>query len=155
MKRFRFSLEAVRTLRESAAAKAMESYARAVRAQSDAETALRAATDAVAKHVEGWRKAMTRGFRPADILGMEHAREALEKRRSECVQALREAAAAAAKAQAELQLAQQNSDVVERFHDRKRHEFNLAALKEEQHFLDELANTRRGPGPFQSEAAYA
>lgn len=143
MKKFRFSLEALKTVRESAASKALENYARAVHAQSEAEAAVTAADQALAHHLEQWRKRMSRGFSPAEIIGLGHSRMVLETRRNECAQALRDAAAKAQKALAEFQLAQQKSDVVERFHDRKRHEFNLTALKEEQHFLDELATTRR------------
>lgn len=148
MKKFRFSLEALQTVRESAAAKALEAYARAVRAQSDAEAALSTANLSLTNHLEAWRKAMAKDFGAAEMLSMGHARAVLEHKRNECAEALRNAAAAVTKALAEYQLAQQKSDVVERFHERKRHEFNLALVKEEQHFLDELATTRRA-------AAYA
>lgn len=145
MKKFRFSLEALKTVRESAASKALEHYARAVHAQTEAEAGLKAADHALSHHLERWRKAMSRGFSPQEIISLGHSRSVLENKRNERAQALRDAAAKAQKALAEFQLAQQKSDVVERFHDRKRHEFNLAALKEEQHFLDELATTRRAP----------
>ena len=148
MKKFRFTLEAVQTVRESAAAKALETYARAVRAQSDAEAALAAANLALTQHLEAWRKAMAKGFGAAEMLSMGHTRTLLEHKRNQCAEALRNAGAAVIKALAEYHLARQKSDVVERFHERKRHEFNLALVKEEQHFLDELATTRRA-------AAYA
>jgi flagellar export protein FliJ len=148
MKKFRFSLEALKTVRESAASKALENYARTVHAQADAEAALKAADQTVANHLQQWRKAMSRGFSPAEIISLGHSRTVLENKRNERAQALKDAAGKAQKALAEFQLAQQKSDVVERFHDRKRHEFNLSALKEEQHFLDELATTRHA-------AAYA
>lgn len=143
MKKFKFSLQALQTLRESAASKALESYARAVRAQADAEAALKNADAALTNHLDQWRRAMSRGFSPTEMLGLGHARTALEAKRADAAKVLRDAAAAVAKALSEYQLAQQKNDVVERFHDRKRHEFNLALLKEEQHFLDELATSRR------------
>lgn len=155
MKRFRFSLEAVQTVRARAAREALENYARKLRARLAAEAGLAKAENALAEHLAEWRRTMEHTFSPSDMLQQEHARVMLEARRNERAKELREAAAAVTQAYAAFQLSRQKSDVVERFHDRQRREFNLAVLKEEQHLLDELAATRRDPGLFEKGAAYA
>jgi flagellar export protein FliJ len=155
MKRFRFSLEAVQTIRERAAQDALENYARKLRARGAAETAVTQAEGALAGHLDEWRRAMSRGFSPADMLQNEHARTTLEARRDERIKELRDAASATVKAQAAFQLARQKSDVVERFHDRQRHEFNLGVLKDEQRLLDELASTRRDSNLFEQGVNHA
>lgn len=154
MKRFRFSLEAVETVRARAAHEALENYARKLRARLAAEAMLAKAELALADHLTEWRRAMARSFSPSDMLQNEHVRLMLETRRNERAKELREAAAAATQAYAGFQVARQKSDVVERFHERQRHEFNLGILKEEQHFLDELASSRRDPGLFEKGAAH-
>jgi flagellar export protein FliJ len=143
MKPFRFTLEAVQIVRDRATNEALEKYAKSLKARSNAEHELEKAEAALRGHLEEWRARMTRSFSPMDMLQHSHARTELEARRNEKVKLLRDAAQAANKAQAALQLARQKSDVVDRFHDRQKHEFNLAALKEEQHLLDELAAGRR------------
>jgi flagellar export protein FliJ len=155
MKRFRFSLEAVETVRARSAREALENYARKLRIRLAAETALAKADNALAEHLAEWRGAMARSFSPGDMLQREHARTMLEARRNERGQELREAAAAVTQAYAVFQVARQKSDVVERFHERQRHEFNLGALKEEQHLLDEMAASRRDPGLFEKGSAHA
>ena len=155
MKRFRFSLEAVETVRARAAHDALENYARKLRARIVAEAALAKAELALAEHLEEWRRAMSHSFSPGDMLQNEHARVMLEAHRNERAKELREAAAAATQAYAGFQMARQKSEVVERFHSRQRREFNLGLLKEEQHFLDELAASRRDPGLFERGAAHA
>lgn len=155
MKRFRFSLEAVETVRARAAREALENYARKLRARIDAEAALEKADHELAEHLAQWRRSMEKTFSPSDMLQHEHTRVMLEARRNERAKELRQAAAAATQAYAAFQVARQKSDVVERFHERQRHEFNLAVLKEEQHLLDELAASRRDPGLFEKGAVHA
>jgi flagellar export protein FliJ len=155
MKRFKFSLQAVQTLRERGARTALENYARALRAATDAERLLAASEVALNDQVEEWRKAMKKGFAPSEMLQHEHARAMLEARRNERALALREANKGVVEAQSAFQLARQKCDVVERFHDRQRREFNLSVLKEEQHALDELAASRHEPGIFEKGLAHA
>jgi flagellar export protein FliJ len=155
MKRFRFSLEAVQTVRARAAREALENYARKLRSRLAAEANLAKADNALAEHLAEWRRTMEHSFSPTDMLQHEHARVMLEARRNERAQEVREAAAAVTQAYAAFQLSRQKSDVVERFHDRQRREFNLGVLKEEQYLLDELAVTRRDPGLFERGAAHA
>ena len=156
MKRFKFTLEAVQTVRERAAREALENYARALRVKTSAEAALADAEHAQESQLVAWRRMMRQnGFSPSEMLQNEHARAMLEARRNERVEEVRKASEAAAKAQATFQLAQQKSDVVERFHTRQRNEFNLNALKEEQHFLDELAGNRRESGLFEKGPTHA
>ena len=155
MKRFRFTLEAVQTVRARAAREALEIYARKLRARLAAEANLAKAENALAEHLAEWRRTMEHSFAPSDMLQHEHGRVMLEARRNERARELRDAAAAVTQAYAVFQLSRQKSDVVERFHDRQRHEFNLGVLKEEQHLLDELASTRRDPGLFEKGAVHA
>jgi flagellar biosynthesis chaperone FliJ len=155
MKKFRFTLEAVQTVRARAAREALENYARKLRARLAAEANLAKAEAALAEHLEDWRRAMAQSFSPSQMLQHEHARVMLEARRNERAKELRDAAAAATQAYAAFQLSRQKSDVVDRFHDRQRREFNLGVLKEEQHLLDELAATRRDPGLFEKGAVNA
>lgn len=155
MKRFKFSLEAVQTVRERSARNALEGYARALRRRLECEAALEKAESALASHLSEWRGAMGKSFSPGDMLQNEHQRAMLEAHRGECVKVLKDAAEAAAKAQSAFQLARRKSDVVERFHERQRHDFNLAVLKDEQHALDELASSRFDSGFLEKGAAHA
>src|SRR3954470_15421923 len=155
MKKFRFTLEAVQTLRARAAREALENYARKLRGRLAAEANLAKAEAALGEHLGDWRRAMSQSFSPSQMLQHEHARVMLEARRNERARELREAASATAEAYAAFQLSRQKSDVVDRFHDRQRREFNLRVLKEEQNLLDELAATRRDPGLFEKGAVHA
>jgi flagellar export protein FliJ len=155
MKRFKFSLQAVQTVRERSARTALENYARALRGVSEAEHALEAAEIALNQQIAEWRRAMKTGFAPSDMLQHEHARTMLEARRNERAQELKDANKAVVEAQGAFQLARQKCDVVERFQDRQRHEFNLSVLKEEQHLLDEMASNRHEAGIFEKGFAHA
>lgn len=155
MKRFHFSLEAVQTVRVRAAREALENYARKLRIRLAAEANLAKAEAALAEHLTDWRRSMSHSFSPSQMLQHEHARVMLEARRNERAKELREAAGHATQAYSAFQLSRQKSDVVDRFHDRQRREFNLAVLKEEQHLLDELAATRRDAGLFEKGAVNA
>jgi flagellar export protein FliJ len=155
MKRFRFSLEAVQTVRVRAAREALEHYASRLRVRLVAEAALAKAENALTEHLAEWRRAMSQSFSPGDMLQHEHTRVMLEKGRNERAAELREAAAAVTQSYAAFQLARQKSDVVERFHERQRHDFNLGVLKEEQHLLDEMAANRHEPGIFEKGLAHA
>jgi flagellar export protein FliJ len=155
MKRFKFSLQAVQTIRERAARTALENYARALRNATEAERSLETAERALTAQVDEWRHAMKKSFSPSEMLQHEHARAMLEARRNERAQQLRDANKAVVEAQSAFQLARQKCDVVERFHDRQKREFNLAVLKEEQHLLDEMAASRHEPGIFEKGLAHA
>lgn len=155
MKRFQFTLEAVQTVRERAARAALEDYARSLRRRLECEAALEKADRALARHLTEWRGAMEKGFGPHDMLQHQHLRMMLELHRSECAKVLKEAADAAAKAQSTFQFARRKSDVVERFHERQRNDFNLAVLKEEQHLLDELASSRHDAAFLEKGAVHA
>jgi len=155
MKRFKFSLQAVQTVRERSARNALEAYARALRDATEAECNLESAEQALKHQVDDWRRAMKKRFAPSEMLQHEHARTMLEARRNERAQQLREANKAVVAAQSAFQLARQKCDVVERFHDRQKREFNLTVLKEEQHLLDEMAASRHEPGIFEKGLAHA
>lgn len=146
MKRFKFSLQAVQTVRERAERLALENYARALRDVTEAERAVEAADFAVKQQVETWRRAMRTSFAPSEMLQHEHARAMMEGRKTQRMEALRVAQENAVQALSNFQMARQKSDVAHRFHDRRRREFSLAVLKEEQHLLDELASARREAG---------
>lgn len=155
MKKFRFSLEAVQTVRARAAREALENYARKLRARLAAEANLAKAEAALAEHLADWRRSMLQSFSPGQMLQHEHARVMLEARRNERAKELREAVVNATQAHSAFQFSRQKSDVVDRFHDRQRRDFNLAVLKDEQHLLDELAGTRRDAGLFEKGAVNA
>jgi flagellar export protein FliJ len=155
MKRFKFTLEAVQTVRERAAREALEVYARAVRARTAAEAALAAVEEAKVAQMAEWRAAMKKGFSASDMVQNAHAQTLLEASRVERAEELRKASEAMAKALAALRLARQKSEVVEKFHTRQRNEFNLNELKEEQKAMDEMALSRRDSGPQMKEAAHA
>src|SRR3954469_24285690 len=98
MKRFKFTLEAVQTVRERSARGALETYARALRRRLECEAALEKAERALASHLSEWRGAMGKSFAPSDMLQNEQLRAMLEAHRAECAKVLREAAEAAVKA---------------------------------------------------------
>ena len=155
MKRFKFSLEGVQTVRERAARTALEDYAKALRARLEAEANLEKADRNLTQHLADWRAKMNKGFSPGDMLQNEHMQSMLEIRRNEFAKLLRASAEAVNKAHSTFQLARRKSDVVERFHERQRNDFNLAVLKDEQNTLDELASSRHGRDYFQEGVTHA
>jgi flagellar export protein FliJ len=155
MKRFKFSLEAVQTVRERATRTALENYARALHRRIETQAALEKAERKLSDHLTEWRAAMKHGFSPREMLRHEHQRAMLEAHRAECTKVFKDAMEAANKAHVAFQLSRQKSDVVERFQDRQRRDFNLAILKEEQHLLDEMASARHDTRFLEKGAAHA
>lgn len=149
MKRFRFRLEAVKTLREVAERAQREAFGAAQQRYAKAEAALQAAAHArreLFDRVAGTRSGV---FRPSEqSAGLEalrqaaHTEAAAEKGRQEAATARDQARETWLEARRALQ-------IIERLEEKARAEHREAADKAEQSLLDELASI----GAFRARAS--
>jgi flagellar export protein FliJ len=140
MKRFRFRLEAVRTLREVAERGQREAFGAALQRYATAEAAVQAAVQArreLFDHVAGTRSGV---FRPSEqTAGLEALRQAAH-REAAAEKDRQEAATARDRARETWLEARRALQIIERLEEKARAEHREAADKAEQSLLDELAS---------------
>lgn len=142
MKRFRFTLEAVRVLRQRQEQDALDLYAKALVARQQAADRLGAARERL--H-EGWRdlrELLNRGCDAAALVRMKDYHRTLEKRRDECILAIGVAERRVGAAFNALMLARQQTEIVETGFQRQKARHERERAYEEQKFLDDLAGRR-------------
>ena len=151
MKRFRFRLEAVRTLREVAERGQREAFGAAQQRYATAEAAVQAAATArreLLDHVAGTRSGV---FRPSEqTAGLEALRQAAH-REAAAEKDRQEAATARDQARETWLEARRALQIIERLEEKARAEHREAADKAEQSLLDELASigaARATPSSF-------
>jgi flagellar export protein FliJ len=145
MKRFKFTLEALHTVRKRQEQEAMESYAKALLEKEQALDRLgelRREFDQVADET---RREMSAGC-PADRLRQRQVfHEALRQSIRRQEQAVAQAEMALQQAMQALVHAKQQREAVDKAHDRQRATYDRDAAKEEAALLDELARRQLGP----------
>jgi len=140
MKRFRFRLEAVRTLREVAERGQREAFGVAQQRLAAAELAAQAAATARRELFERVAGTRTGVFFPSEqTAGLEALRRA-EKRETDAARVVKEAAEARDQARERWLEARRALQVMERLEEKARAEHREAADKAEQTVLDELAS---------------
>lgn len=145
MKPFRFTLEAVATVRKRVEGNALESYAQALlfrrRAMMDLE--------AVQKDLEAaWaslRKALTGGCAAARMAQLREHSQMLETRRETRQTALQQAERAVSQTLQQMLAARQQRKAVDSYRGQQRGRYDRALARETQKFLDELATQRAAP----------
>lgn len=140
MKPFRFTLEALQTLRQREEHLALETYARAVQTRAEATARM----ETVRRELEaGWatlRETTQRQTPAFHIRQLESYCAAVDERRKECLAVVEAAQIAVQKAWILLLQARQKREIVENYFTRQKAGYDLAAQREEQKLLDELAS---------------
>ncbi|HEU5123970.1 MAG TPA: flagellar export protein FliJ [Verrucomicrobiae bacterium] len=138
MKPFRFPLQPIRVLREQKEQKAQKLFGDAKRTCDDAASQLKAASDEL---VQAWNSLchdMSTGVNAAQLAKTRawcNVLELRQKERAEILQCARRAMDAAMK---QMLLATRDREAIDKYHDKSRHSYDLAAQRNEQKMLDEL-----------------
>lgn len=143
MKPFKFTLQAVRTLRQRQEQKARERYARALLTQREAQTRLK---QVEAELEQAWSQITHQlpGGLPAANLSQLHAyAQSVEERRREHAAILAALSQALQKTAEEWRAARRESEVVEKCRLTQVAAYQRRVLAEEQKVLDELGNRDR------------
>ncbi len=142
MKPFKFTLQPLKTLRQRQEQRALEAYARALLERTRAAEEVRAADCMVAQARAAWRQLSDGGCAAIELARQSaHCRELAERRKDR--QSALEAAERLANSRLQDVLrARQQLQTVEKFLKRRRADYDRAAAREDQKFLDELAQRR-------------
>jgi flagellar export protein FliJ len=143
MKAFRFTLEAVRTVRQRHEQEAMEQYAQALLARQRALSRL----EEIQRQLNvAWQEIRTRfsaGCTAAQAVQVHGYRQTLEKRREECAAALGEAERRVNAALQVMLAARREREIADKFFEKQKSRHTREHLRLEQKMLDDLA-ARRG-----------
>ncbi|MFA6286547.1 MAG: flagellar FliJ family protein [Opitutaceae bacterium] len=139
MKRFRFRLESVRTIRDLAERRARERFGLAQQKVAEAEEALRLAAFRRSELADALAGARTGCFRPGEQIGGMAALRLAEQAETQARRLLLEAGAARDRSREEWLVARRQLKIIERLEERARLVHREASEKAEQNILDELA----------------
>ncbi|MCF7707898.1 MAG: flagellar export protein FliJ [Verrucomicrobia bacterium] len=142
MKLFRFTLNAVQTLRCRRESVALEEYAAAIRRQREAFDEMSAAQQRLD---EGWtmrERYLHEGAAGADVKRNEDYCAAMELEFRQAELKLRQSEQRTAEKWTQLVKARQDRESIEKLYERHRLRYEAECKREEQRFLDEIANRR-------------
>ncbi|MBE0539888.1 MAG: flagellar export protein FliJ [Verrucomicrobia bacterium] len=145
MKSFRFTLEAVATVRKRAEGNALESYAQALLFRRRAVTDLEATLQELETAWASLRNALAAGCSAARMAQLRSHSQALEATRESRRFALQQAERAVNQTLQQMLAARQQREVVDKFRGQQRGRHERALARETQKFLDELATQRTTP----------
>jgi len=155
MRRFRFSLQPVRLLREQREQTARQRYADALRACEEAALQLQSANEELAR---GWAAAcddLAAGVAASRLLRTRAWCGVLEFRQKERVAAFEKTRQAVDTALREVMIATREREALDHYHDKRRRAYDRDAQREEQKELDEIGIRRAGaPGALASPAHF-
>ena len=147
MRKFRFTLDSVLTLRQRAEKEMTARYAQALLAQHQVIAQL----DLIEKELNASRAEMrhdvTTGAHAAKLSQSLSYLTSLEKRRDHKIADLRNAERQVQSAMQAMLAARQQCEVVQKFFDKQKGRFNYECAREEQKFMDDLASGR-GASPL-------
>jgi flagellar export protein FliJ len=143
MKRFRFSLQAVQTIRQRQERLALQHYTDSANARRAAEEQLRVARNDVSAAWAASREQLTSTTLSADAIAqMRNFCRLREERERQCEAQLREAAKLLEAAWKKLVTARQRREAVEKFYQRQRRRYDRDCERESEKTLDEIAHRR-------------
>lgn len=142
MKRFHFTLEAVRTLRQRQEQKALEQYAQALLARQQALARLGAAQHELDAAFEELRGHLAKGCAASQAAQAHEHQRALVGRRDELAAALGTAERRVNAAQQSMLAARQQREVVDKCFERQKSRHGRDMARADQKNLDELAGRR-------------
>jgi flagellar export protein FliJ len=142
MKSFRFTLEALGTLRQRQEQKAMEQYAQSLIARRQAVDGLEAAEHDLSACWQDWRDRLAGGCAAAEAAQAHAYQRSLAQRRDECALALETAERRVNAALHGMLLARQQREIVDKCFDKQKARHRREEARGEQKFLDDLAGRR-------------
>jgi flagellar export protein FliJ len=142
MKAFRFSLEAVKTLRLRQEQQAMENYLRALLARQQALEHLEASRDQIRRNQQELRRLLTEGCPATQAAQVNQYQRFLEKIQAERVSALGLAERRVNVTFQGMLLARQQRQAVETYRDKELARHQREEAREEQKLLDDMASRR-------------
>lgn len=145
MKPFKFTLEAVRTLRSRQEKNALEQYGKAVQAREQALAFLWKTREEMEKIFQE-RLDLSDGAPASALARLEQWTGEVAAREKECLQNVQLASLRVETTWQDLMIARQEREIVEKYLDRQRERYDRALDREEQKTLDELAG-RQGALP--------
>jgi flagellar export protein FliJ len=145
MKAFRFTLEAVRTIRQRQENEALEFYARALLARQHALDSLEAIHRLIGDDFARTRQLLALGCTAAQAAQAQNYHRSLERMREDAVAALEQAERRVKAASQAMLTARQQREIVDIYREKQQAVHQRAELREEQKTLDEFANRRVNP----------
>jgi flagellar export protein FliJ len=142
MKPFKFTLQPVRTLRLRREQEAMEKYARVLLERARALEQLAGAERALSAGQAEWQRSAQEGCCAAEMARHSSHCDLLAQRRDKQAGLLAEAERQVNAALKQMLLARQQREAVDKFLARQQLAYDRALTREEQKFLDELAQRR-------------
>ena len=152
MKAFKFTLEAVRTLRSRQEKNALEQYGLAVQAREQVVAFLWKTRDELEKIFQERRK-QNAGATAAELAQLEKCSVEVAARERECLQTVQRACLRVETTWQELLTARQEREIVEKYLGQQRERYDRALDREEQKQLDEFANRPSALQPLVSAFA--
>ncbi|MCF7762461.1 MAG: flagellar export protein FliJ [Verrucomicrobia bacterium] len=146
MKPFRFSLQAVLTIRQNQERKALEAFALAQRAFAEAEARLQAIRSEIDELHGARRDVFVRSVSSESLQVMQHGLRALQNRIPAAQEQVEKARGVAVRRSAELLEARKQREVVEKLYDKRRAAHAVDAGRAEQKALDEFASYKSAGG---------
>jgi flagellar protein FliJ len=146
MKRFRFSLAALKTQRERREQEALEVYAGAVRTEQRVQAELEALTRNLESEWDSGRRLLVAGVPANEFVQLQNYCQAIERRRREKENELALARQALRQKLHLFMAAKQKREVVDKFLEKQRRRHALDCQREEQKMLDELASQHKESG---------
>ena len=147
MKPFKFTLEAVRTLRNRQEKNALEQYGKAVQAREQALAFLWKTREEMEKIFQE-RLDLSDGAPASTLAHLEKWTGEVAAREKECLQNVQLASLRVETTWQDLMLARQEREIVEKYLDRQRERYDRALDREEQKTLDELASRQGALNPL-------
>jgi flagellar protein FliJ len=142
MKAFRFTLEAVRILRQRQEQEAMENCARALLARQQAVDLLEAIDQRIGRDDEQMRSLLAGGCPAAQAAQAQDHHAWLAKKRRECLAALEQAERRLHAASQAMLAARQQREMVDVYREKQQAAHQRLEWREEQKILDEFAMRR-------------
>jgi flagellar export protein FliJ len=142
MKTFRFTLEAVRTVRQRRENEALEIYARALLARQQVLDMLEAITQRIGEDFAQMRRLLTGGCTAEQAAQAQKYHASLEKMRDDCVATLGQAELRVNASSQAMLTARQQREIVDVYREKQQAVHQRAASREEQKTLDEFATRR-------------
>jgi flagellar export protein FliJ len=142
MKSFRFTLEAVLTLRQRQEQTALEQYAQTLLARQQAVAKLENAQRELNASMQELRQQLAAGCTAAQAAQAHDYQRSLGRRRDECTQALGTAERRVNAAMQAMLAARRQREIVDKFFDKQKLSHLRGLARNEQKMLDDLASRR-------------
>lgn len=143
MKAFRFTLDALNTLRRQEEQKAMENYAQSLVAKRLAVEALEKAERNLKNGAEALRERLAAGCSAGEAAQGHDYQRSLVQRRTDCAAVVENAERRVGAALEAMLNARKQREIVDKFFDKQKAAYLREQGRREQKFMDDLAGRRR------------